>query len=230
MDIHELISAITDYFPRLIAALPVVAGIILGTILLNLAVNRGLMIIARRTSFAEADIVPFTRLTSWAFRFVALVLILGVFGFEIGGLWAMISTILGLIAIGFVAVWSLLSNISSTALIVIMSPFEIGDDVEFAGESVQGRVVNLNFFFTTLLMHDGRYVQIPNNQFFQKVLKRTRNERTISLAAQLNLHANAALPPPPPPPPPADAAKAPAPDANASAPDPRSMNLPGQRR
>ncbi|WP_438479892.1 mechanosensitive ion channel family protein [Oleiharenicola lentus] len=199
MTLQELIHIILGYIPQIVAALPVAAGIVLCTILISLSVNRSILLIARRTSLDAASVAPFTRMIRWMLHFIALVLILGVFGFEIGGLWAMISTVLGLIAIGFVAVWSLLSNVSSTAFILIMRPFEIGDDIEFAGEPIQGRVVNLNMFFTTLLAHDSRLVQIPNNQFFQKAIKRTRHERPISLAAQLNLTGNADLPPPPAP-------------------------------
>lgn len=231
MDFNELIRTITSYLPKIIAALPVAAGIILGTLLLNLAVGRGLVLLARRTSLNETAMLPFARIVRWALRFVALILILGVFGFEIGGLWAMISTILGLVAIGFVAVWSLLSNMSATALILVLSPFEIGDDVEFAGEPVQGRVVNLNLFFTTLLTHDGRLMQIPNNLFFQKVLRRLPNGRKLGLARQLNLSVNADLPPPPPPAAVATSAAStpPAPNPLMSVPDPRSMNIPGSR-
>ena len=112
----------------------------------------------------------------------------------------MLSTILGLVAIGFVAVWSLISHTSATMLILFLRPFQIGDDIEFPGEPVKGRVVDLNFFFTTLVDHDATLYQIPNNLFFQKTLKRRKNGNVISLAAQLNspqAH-NVELPPAPP--------------------------------
>jgi hypothetical protein len=41
---------------------------------------------------------------------------------------------------------------------------------------------------------------MPDNLFFQKTLKRRRNEAPISLAAQLNRTVAADLPPPPPSP------------------------------
>lgn len=51
-------------------------------------------------------------------RFLAGILILSVLGFEIGGVWAMLSTIMGLVAIGFVVMWSILSHTSATMLIL----------------------------------------------------------------------------------------------------------------
>jgi hypothetical protein len=132
------------------------------------------------------DVLPVRKILGWGVRVVALILILSVFGFQIGGIWAMLSTIFGLVAIGFVAVWSILSHTSATMLILFLHPFQVGDDVEFPGEPVKGRVMDLNFFFTTIVDHDGMVYQIPNNLFFQKTLKRRKNEHIISLAAQLN--------------------------------------------
>ncbi|HRE79460.1 MAG TPA: mechanosensitive ion channel family protein [Opitutaceae bacterium] len=231
MSPEELLVTIKSYLPKFVGALPVVAGIILGAFILNLAIGRLLSLLAHRTSLTDLDVLPFRKVFRWVVRLLAVVLILGVFGFELGGLWAMVSTVLGLIAIGFVAVWSLLSNVSSTLLILFMRPFQIGDDVALAGDPVSGRVIDLNFFFTTLLAHDGRTFQIPNNLFFQKILHRKRNVPGVSLSTQLNNSVPFELPPPPAPPGTASEATAtssqPTPWMNT--PDPRSMNIPGAK-
>ncbi|HTX65361.1 MAG TPA: mechanosensitive ion channel domain-containing protein, partial [Opitutaceae bacterium] len=70
-----------------------------------------------------------------------------------------------------------------------------GDEIEFAGEPVRGRVVDLNFVYTTLRSADGSVLQIPNNLFFQKVLKRQRGTSRISLVEQLNAREAADLGP-----------------------------------
>jgi small-conductance mechanosensitive channel len=132
-------------------------------------------------------------------RVITLVIVLGVFGFELGGLWAMISTVLAMVAIGFVAVWSLLSNTSSTVLLVLMRPFQVGDDIELPSENVRGRVIDLNFFFTTLVDHAGHHWRVPNNLFFQKVVRRKAGPVSIALAAQLNSPEPARIELPPPP-------------------------------
>jgi len=222
---HQLFERVSAHIPQIIAALPVALGVVIGAMLLNAVLGRMLTLLARRTSLTDADVLPIRYVLRWLLRIVTLVLILGVFGFELGGLWAMISTVLGLIAIGFVAVWSLLSNASATVLILILRPFQVGDDVEIAGEPVSGRVVDINFFYTTLLDADGRLLQVPNNLFFQRTLKRRRNQPGVSLAQQLNSPRPADLPPPPPKAEPAKSGpdKAAEPNPLMSVPDPATL-------
>lgn len=80
---------------------------------------------------------------------------------------------LSLIAIGFVAMWSILSHMLASVLIVIFRPFEVGDRVEILGDDeIIGEVTDLNPVYTTLRAADGGTLQVPNNVFFQKALKR----------------------------------------------------------
>ncbi len=170
---------------RIITGLPAAAAIAGGAIVLRIALTRGLALLADRTSLRQESVMPFSKAMSALITVAAIVLMLGVFGFNLGGLWAMLATVLGMIAIGFVAVWSVLSNMLCTVILLIFRPFAIGDEVEFAAEPVRGQVVNLNFVFTTLRTEDGALLQIPNNLFFQKVIKRRPGSGTISLAQQL---------------------------------------------
>ena len=82
---------------------------------------------------------------------------------------------LSLVAIGFVAMWSILSHMLASILIVIFRPFEVGDRVELIGDDpVLGEVLDLNPVYTTLRTEEGGTLQVPNNLFFQKALKRRR--------------------------------------------------------
>lgn len=186
-------------FPVLASALPVSLLVIFGGMLLNIVINRSLSLLARRTHLAEADVIPARKVLRWLIRVITVIIVLGVFGFELGGIWSMLSTIFAMVAIGFVAVWSLLSHASATVLLVIVRPFNIGDDIAIPSENASGRVVDLNFFFTTLLSHDGTEWRIPNNLFFQKVIKREKRGPARSLAHQLNNPQPANIPPPEPP-------------------------------
>lgn len=217
-----------DYLPHLLEALPVAGIIIVGAWILNLLIGRAMSLVARRTRLTDMDVLPVRKILSWGVRVIALILILSVFGFQIGGIWAMLSTIFGLVAIGFVAVWSILSHTSATMLILFLHPFQVGDDIDFPGEPIKGRVIDLNFFFTTIVDHDGTFCQIPNNLFFQKTLRRRKNEYIVSLAAQLNSAqpATVDLPPAPLAGQPAGTVKEP--DANMQYPDPKSMGIPAK--
>lgn len=111
--------------------------------------------------------------TRWLIIGVLAVGAMLAFGFDLQGLWSTVGAALSLIAIGFVAMWSILSHILASILIVIFRPFEVGDRVEIAGDNpVLGEVTDLNPVYTTLRAEDGGTLQVPNNLFFQKALKR----------------------------------------------------------
>lgn len=226
MEPDVILERISSYIPKLVAALPVALAVIIGAAIVNFVLGRGIKLIASRTSLKESDVLPIRNVLHWAVRIIAVVLVLGVFGFEIGGVWAMLSTVLAMVAIGFVAVWSLLSSPTSAFLILFFRPFQIGDDIEFPGETVRGRVIDLNYFYTTLLAEDGQLLQVPNNLFFQKTLRRRPNIPIVTLVQQLHSPLPAALPPPGPankakdePP-----AKSPEPNPLMSVPDPATIS------
>ena len=210
----------------LVTGLPVAALVVIGALALHFVLGRVLGLLGAQANLTPHDLAPLRNLLKWGVTLGASILVLTVFGFQLGGLWTLLTTMLAMIAIGFVAVWSMLSNTTATILLLLLRPFQIGDDVELAGESVKGRVVDLNFFFTTLRNSDGDLFQIPNNMFFQKTLKRQRNAFAISLAQQLNTPGLAELPLPAPAKPTAPTDAAPQPDPNLQTPDPRSMGIP----
>jgi small-conductance mechanosensitive channel len=178
-DLHALTRAA-------ITALPLAVLVLIGAGVVQVLITRGLNILADRTHLERNDLLPVRKVLKAVLYLVTAILILTVFGVNLGGLWAILSTVLAMIAIGFVAVWSLLSNVSSTVIILLFRPFAVGDELEFAGEPVKGKVVDLNFLYTTLQTEDGALFQIPNNLFFQKSLKRRRSLAPGNLAHQLN--------------------------------------------
>jgi small-conductance mechanosensitive channel len=194
MDTTLLIETFHTYLPQIAAALPIAIAALLVGILINLITERSLLLFARRTALSEADILPICKLARLVISLITLIVILSIFGFNLGGIWAMLSTVLAMIAIGFVAVWSMLSNVSATVLILLMRPFNIGDEIELSSEKIKGRVVDLNFFFTTLRTDENTTHQVPNNLFFQKVVTRTTNSTTVSLTEQLQKDEPASLP------------------------------------
>jgi small-conductance mechanosensitive channel len=100
---------------------------------------------------------------------VAMILL----GVDLRGIWSTVVAVLSLVAIGFVAMWSILSHMLASLLIVLFRPFDVGDQIEIVGDDpVLGEVHDLNFIYTTLRTPEGVTLQIPNNLFFQKVLKR----------------------------------------------------------
>jgi small-conductance mechanosensitive channel len=222
---HQIMPELSRLLGALLTGLPVATLVVIGAVALHLLLGRLLGLLAAQAKLGPAEIAPVRNLLRWILTLGAAILVLTVFGFQLGGLWTLVTTVLAMIAIGFIAVWSMLSNTTATVLLLLLRPFQIGDDIEFAGEAVKGRVVDLNFFFTTLRDAEGGLLQIPNNMFFQKTLKRRRNDFDISLAQQLNTPGLADLPAPPATSA-APVSSAPPPDPNLLTPDPRSMGMP----
>ena len=119
-------------------------------------------------------------------RVVGLVIYLGVtlmildrFGVSGTVLWTAFTGFAAVAAVAFFAAWSVLSNIFCTLLIFTTRPFRLHDHVELleSGDKpgLKGQVVDINLIYTTLREEaDGQVLQVPNNLFFQRVVRRFR--------------------------------------------------------
>ena len=96
--------------------------------------------------------------------------------------WAAATATLTLVAIGFVAVWSVLSNVLCSIILLAKRPFRIGDRLELPPDDIAGTVVNIDLAHTILKTDDGAELHVPNNLFFQRVVKRRRRGETGPVA------------------------------------------------
>ena len=145
-------------------------AIIVAALLFWLLVCRLFKALESKSRVSQALLLPLRLVARYGVILIALLLCLTAFGIPIGSFWTLVSALLGLVAIGFVAVWSVLSNISATFLILLVHPFRIGDYIALVGDEVMGRVIDINFLFTTIRKNSGDVYKVPNNQFFQKCL------------------------------------------------------------
>lgn len=154
----------------------------LGTLLL-VGLLRALRIVARRVHFTDLAFRPILIAVRWAGSILLLGLVLEEFGVD---LMATLLAALGLVAIGVVAVWSLLSHMTATLLLILLKPFRMGDTLEFPGEEVRGMLVDLNLFFACLRDEHGNEFIIPTNTFFQKTTRKKTGEGKIELIEQFS--------------------------------------------
>jgi small-conductance mechanosensitive channel len=147
--------------------------------------RRALEASARRFNMPLLAARPLRALIHYAVVFVGIALIMEEFDLPIATLLTVVGTVAGLIAIAFVALWSVLSNFLCTLMLILFEPFSVGDDLEIPGDSVAGRVVDLTFMYTTLRSPTGEYVQVPNNMFFQKIFTRKAGTASVGLSDQL---------------------------------------------
>jgi small-conductance mechanosensitive channel len=157
-------------------------------------IRRGLNALEQREILTPPIVILLRMALKWIVVIFGVLLVLQQSGISLNSVWTTISAILTLVAVGFVAVWSILSNFLCTVMLLIFQPFRIGDEIEIIDPGVtagvNGQVINIDMIFTLVRETDesGRetgVLQIPNNLFFQKVLRRKPGRNTIDLNEQV---------------------------------------------
>ena len=161
------------------------AIILLGAFTVIFSLNRALGLMARHLNMPILSARSVRNIIRYVTLMIAACFILEQFGFHMNTILAVLGTILGLVAIGFVATWSILSNFLCTFVLILFNPFAIGDEVEIPGDAVAGKVVDITLLFTTLRTPAGEFIHVPNNMFFQKIFKRRLGANGIGLSHQL---------------------------------------------
>ena len=157
----EMIQVLAPYLIPLAIALVVVS--------LLIGINRRVRgrIIARRPQHRrEVNLVA--NIVQWTLLVIILMTLLEALNVPLGNVWTAISTVIALVAIGFFAVWSLLSHMTAAVVLFFQRPFREGEYLQFADENYFGRVVKTGLFYTIVEDTDGGRSQIPNNLLFQK--------------------------------------------------------------
>ncbi|MBT2746275.1 MULTISPECIES: mechanosensitive ion channel family protein [unclassified Lysobacter] len=168
-----------------------VAAWLLATVLRHL-----LRRLSTRYDLAPAFAIGVRRVLSTVIYISALLLFLNRMGISGSVVWTTLTGFVAVGAVAFFAAWSVLSNIFCALLILTTRPFRLYDYIEVleGGDKpgLRGRVVDINFIFTTLQEShangDDTVLQVPNSQFFQRSTRRWRQEPEWSRIA----HAKAA--------------------------------------
>jgi len=118
------------------------------------------------------DTIPIVaRVVAGLLWLLTALVILELWGVGVGGLWALLVSGAAVVGVGFFATWTMVSNVTASIFIAIWRPFRLGDTVEVLPEGLKGRVIERNLMFVTLREEGGAIIQVPNNQFFQKMIR-----------------------------------------------------------
>lgn len=100
----------------------------------------------------------------------ALVLLSAIWGLDQDQIAVYVGTILTALGIAFFAQWSLLSNITSSLLLLFNHPIKIGDTIKIMDKDFpfEGEVSDLTYLFVHLKTLDGELITIPNSLLLQK--------------------------------------------------------------
>ena len=190
--IVDIFNGVLDRFSP--EALGVITGSLVfigGAYVLYFMIIRGLRTLQKK------DLLPVlvgdlaAKSVKYLLIFISIFFILQNFGIPMEVMWGALSAFLAMVAIGFVAVWRVVSNTLCAFILIITRPFRIGDTIELLDPSseqkgARGRVINISMIYTTLLEGSRKNtIMIPNNLFFQKSIRRYRGKKTYSLEEQL---------------------------------------------
>lgn len=153
------------------ALLLVVGGVLvlIAQRLLRRSTNR----LIRLTDMTAGTALFLRRLIAGAMWLVLALLFLHQIGVNVDGLWTVLASTLAVIGVGLLAVWTMVSNITASLFIWLWRPYEFGERIQLLPDDIKGRVVDRSLMFTTLREEDGNLLMVPNNQFFQRVVRRT---------------------------------------------------------
>jgi small-conductance mechanosensitive channel len=150
-------------------AIPVVAAFVI--VAVTRALSRLLHGLRPRIHMHPNAVTVVTRTVGGLLWVCAGLLLVDAWGVSVGGLWTVLVSIVTAVGVGFLAVWTMVSNVTASLFIAIWRPFHFGETVEMLPEGLRGRVTDRNLMFTTIYESNGTVLHIPNNFFFQKIFR-----------------------------------------------------------
>lgn len=153
--------------------------------------KRSLLALHRKKQLTDGVFNTAKSISFWIVSLLSILFILQQLGVEVSSIISSLLAVSAMIAVGFIAVWSVLSNLLCSILLVVFRPFQIGDEIEITepvgGKGLRGKVLKFNVMYTTLMENlDGDEVttNVPNNIFFQKAI-RCRSEAQVDFYEEL---------------------------------------------
>jgi small-conductance mechanosensitive channel len=164
----------------LLATIGVVIGVFVLSYMLKRPLQDGLRQLAARLRLSYETALSTTRLLIGALWVIAALLVLEIWGVSVGGLWTLLVSVATIVGVGFLATWTMISNVTASFFLAFWHPFHLGDTIEMLPENLRGRVIDRNLMFVVMRENSGTSIQIPNNLFFQKMFKvRGNGNRTL---------------------------------------------------
>jgi small-conductance mechanosensitive channel len=160
----------------MLATIAVVIGAFVISHLLKRPLRDSLRQLAPRLRLPYETVLTTTRLLVGALWLIAAMLVLEIWGVNVGGLWTILVSAATIVGVGFLATWTMISNITASFFIAFWRPFRLGDTIEILPENLSGRVIDTNLMFIVVRENSGAVIQIPNNLFFQKMFRVRGND------------------------------------------------------
>lgn len=118
-------------------------------------------------------------------------------GIGYGNFSIFISSVFTVIGVGFIAQWSILSNITASFLIFFVFPYRIGDSIIVAdGDGIEGKILDIKMFHTLIRHPEGNVITYPNSLLLQKSVTKVSQKNSkyrVSVPRKSNKDAGAGV-------------------------------------
>jgi len=156
-------------------------------IALNSISKRGIRRFGRTSSIDMNSRKIIFYLSNLLFYLVAFIGISLIWGVDLEDFSVFISSILAILGVGFVAQWSILSNLTASVILFFNHPLRLGDRIRVMDKDFDwtGKVEDISGFYLFMRTDDGKQITIPTNLVIQKGIeilkeKKTDTEEVIS--------------------------------------------------
>ena len=170
----QIIEWLNQHNINVVNAISTLAILLLASITiptLNRFLRQWLINLQSRLHITDKSYFIISRVIAAVLWTLTVFIVLNVWGIGLGGVWAILVSVITIIGVGFIATWAMTSNFTASFFLVLWRPFHVGQTVEVLPENLKGRVVGRNLMFTTLSEDSGSVLQIPNSLFFQKMFR-----------------------------------------------------------
>jgi small-conductance mechanosensitive channel len=157
--------------PLLLVTVALIIFALIAIVALNRLMRGWLRSAEARVHLSYETVLTLTRVVSGGLWLVTALLVLNLWGISVSGVWTLLASAIAVIGVGFLAVWTMVSNVTASFFISLWRPFRLGQTVEILPEALKGRVIDRNLMFTILRDEGGNLLQVPNNLFFQKMFR-----------------------------------------------------------
>jgi len=127
-------------------------------------------------------------LSNFLFYGVGLILIILIWGVNLQEFTVFISSTLAVVGIGFVAQWSILSNLTASVILFFSHPLRLGDRIRVLDNDFDwtGKVEDISGFYLFMRTDDGRQITIPTNLVIQKGIEILQNSEIVDTKDNIN--------------------------------------------
>ena len=139
-------------------------------ILLNSLSKRAIRRFGRSSSIDMNSRKIIFYLSNLHFYLLAFIGISLIWGVNMKDFSVFISSVLAILGVGFVAQWSILSNLTASVILFFNHPLRLGDRIRVMDKDFDwtGKVEDISGFYLFMRTDDGKQITIPTNLVIQK--------------------------------------------------------------